>query len=85
MQPEVSRFTEHEAGQKVGQIVQSLVEFAGVPIGTLGVVIGVHEVRDGLFDVVIKWELPSRKLPLHDRFAKSTYQSFLTEEVAVAA
>jgi hypothetical protein len=85
MQPEVSRFTRHEANQKVGRIVQSRVEFSGVPIGTIGEVIGTYEVHDGFFDVVIRWDLPSGKMTIQDRFAKSTYEKYLTEEVAVAA
>ncbi len=81
MQPNpVVRFTEREAREKIGQHVRSLVEFAGVPWGTLGEVVDIYEFANGQFDVVIEWDSPFRK-NLRDRFAKGPYERYLEEDV----
>jgi hypothetical protein len=73
------RFTGAEAREKIGKRVRSLTEFAGVPTGTSGTVIDVHEFDSDSFDVVIKWDL-TRRQNFKDRFAKGPYEEFLREE-----
>lgn len=80
----VERFTEKEAREKLGRSVRSLIEFAGVRMGTYGEVVDVYEFEKGNFDVVVKWDLPLRET-LRDRFAKGPYEEFLCEEVAELA
>lgn len=75
----VTRFTATEAREKISQRVRSLIEFAGVPKGTSGVVVDVHEFDSDKFDVVVEWDLPNRER-LRDRFAKGPYEEFLWEE-----
>jgi hypothetical protein len=75
----VIRFTEAEARRKLGHQVRSLIEFAGVPRGTMGTVVEVHQFQNDSFDVVVKWDLP-RGERLEDRFAKGPYEEFLFEE-----
>ena len=75
----VVRFTALEAREKVGQHVRSLTEFAGVPKGTPGVVVDVHQFENDGFDVVVQWDLAARQSS-HDRFAKGPYEEFLCEE-----
>jgi hypothetical protein len=80
MQPQkVIRFTETEAKEKLGRRVHALVEFAGVPRGTLGEVVDIYEFAPGEFDVFIQWESPLRKR-VRDRFAKGPYEDYLREE-----
>ncbi len=76
---QVTRFTATEAREKVGHRVRSLIEFAGVPKGTEGVVIDVHEFGVDKFDVVVEWDLPRRE-NLRDRFAKEPYGEFLWDD-----
>ena len=76
---QVVRFTAAQAHERMGNRVRSLIEFAGVPKGTSGVVVDVYEFDTNQFDVVIAWDLPSRQNP-RDRFAKDPYEEFLLEE-----
>lgn len=66
MSPERKYFTQIEAQAKVGKVVKSLVEFAGVPQGTAGDVISADpagftkplfgELAE-VFDVAVQWHL----------------------------
>jgi hypothetical protein len=80
MENQPARFTEREAREKIGHAVRSLIEFAGVPRGTVGQVVDVYEFGEDAFDVVIEWDSPLRN-KLKDRFAKGPYEEFLTEEI----
>jgi hypothetical protein len=80
MENQPARFTKREAREKIGHAVRSLIEFAGVPRGTVGQVVDVHEFGEDAFDVVIEWDSPLRN-KLKDRFAKGPYEEFLTEEI----
>jgi hypothetical protein len=53
--------------------VESLVEFSGVPKGTIGIV----EIDGKRFKII--WELPNRVKPLVDWFSKDDYDRFLKE------
>ncbi|HXI22553.1 MAG TPA: hypothetical protein VNG71_01670 [Pyrinomonadaceae bacterium] len=81
----VLRFTEAEARAKLGQRVRAEVEFAGVPKGTEGTVVDVHEFETGQFDVIVEWQSPLQR-NLRDRFAKEPYEEYLSEllELAIA-
>jgi hypothetical protein len=79
----VVRFTEEEAREKLGRRVRALVEFSGVPMGTVGQVVDVYGTRTGTFDVVVEWNLPLRESPLRDRFAKEPYEHMLSENFNV--
>ena len=83
----VQRFSGEEARTKLNHRVRSRVEFAGIPVGTTGRVVSVHEISKSEFDVVVQWDLAFDREPLRDRFAKNTYESLLFEEdgVPVAA
>jgi hypothetical protein len=72
------RFTAEEAGEKVGRRVKSVAEFAGVPKGTTGRVVGAEEAPGG-FDVEVEWEQPDRLRPLRDWVTKDEYEQKLTE------
>ena len=85
MEVTVRRFTGDEAREKLKHKVRSRVEFAGIPKGTTGRVVELHELGHGQFDVVIEWDKNFNNKPLRDRFAKNTYESLLTEETTVAA
>jgi hypothetical protein len=76
----VVRFARAEASEKIGAMVRSLTEFAGVAKGTLGVVVDVYEFDKDSFDVIIEWDsLGCGKR--RDRFAKGPYEEFLSEDV----
>ncbi|HKV34290.1 MAG TPA: hypothetical protein VJP89_08220 [Pyrinomonadaceae bacterium] len=81
----VRRFTVQEAMQKLHHQVRSRVEFAGIPRGTKGRVVELHELTQGQFDVVIEWDKDFNNKPLRDRFAKNTYERLLAEEGTVVA
>ena len=84
MKVTVRRFTSDEAREKLNHKVRSRVEFAGIPKGTTGRVVELHEIGNGQFDVVIEWDKNFNNKPLRDRFAKNTYESDLMEETAAA-
>lgn len=75
---EHTRFTEEEARAKIGRRVKALVEFPGVPIGTLGIVIEADAVKAG-FDVYVEWQLEDRLRPLRDYVTKDEYETGLQE------
>jgi hypothetical protein len=77
----VQRFTEEEAKAKVGKVVTTLTEFYRVPLGTTGQIVDTYKMAEGCFDVVVQWHLPNLPEPLFDRFAKSTYVQFLSEQI----
>lgn len=81
----VRRFTGHEARQKLHHQVRSRVEFAGIPRGTTGRVVELHEIDKGEFDVVIEWDRNFDNKPIRDRFAKNTFEQLLADESIVAA
>jgi hypothetical protein len=65
-------FTKEEAEEKIGERVESLVEFSGVPRGTTGRVVRADLAEKG-YDLAIEWDLPGRsfatvKRPLTDWF-----------------
>lgn len=80
----VRRFTVQEAQQKLHHQVRSRVEFAGIPRGTTGRVVELHEFATGQFDVVIEWDKDFNNKPLRDRFAKNTYEQLLDESFVAA-
>lgn len=72
-------FDEATALAKVGQRVHTLVEFSGVPRGTVGRVIRADP-SDGGYTLAIQWELAERRAkPLVDWFARNEYEQFLDE------
>lgn len=72
------RFTEEEAKEKVGRRVKALAEFAGVPVGTTGQVVGIDEAPGG-YDVAVEWDLSGRARPLQDWVTKDEYETQLLE------
>jgi hypothetical protein len=76
-------FTQAEAESKMGQPIESLIPFSGVPQGTTGKVVAADDAGDG-WDVAIEWDLPPRPFgtrmrPLRDWFVKSEYDKYLRE------
>lgn len=72
-------FDRESAAGKVGQRVRTLVEFSGVPRGTIGQVIQADPGHGG-YTLAIQWELPERRAkPLVDWFTKNEYARFLEE------
>jgi hypothetical protein len=70
-------FDEGAVLAKVGQRIKTLIEFAGVPRGTLGEVTRADESGEG-YTLAIQWELPERRgKPLVDWFIKSEYERYL--------
>jgi hypothetical protein len=73
------RFTESEAKDKIDRSIRSLVEFSGVPKGTVGKVVQIDELAGG-YDIVVEWFLPGRGKPLRDWFSKDEFEKYLIEE-----
>lgn len=72
-------FKKSTALSKVGQRVTSLIEFSGVPTGTIGQVIRADKSGEG-YTLAIQWELPGRPgKPLVDWFTKNEYDQYLRE------
>lgn len=67
-------FGECAALTKVGQQIKTLVEFSGVPKGTLGEVTRADRSGEG-YTLAIQWELPERReRPLVDWFTRDEYE-----------
>jgi hypothetical protein len=87
------RFTKQEAENLVGKHIRTRVQFSGVPEGAKGRVvksdyIGLgrddNENIEGMYDVVIEWNLPNRQFrtqqrPLQDWFNKDEFERYLEE------
>jgi hypothetical protein len=72
-------FNESAALTKVGQRIKALVEFSGVPRGTLGEVARADKSGEG-YTLAIQWDLPERRAkPLVDWFTKDEYERYLEE------
>lgn len=72
-------FDESTALTKVGQRIKTLVEFSGVPRGTLGEVTRADKSGEG-YTLAIQWELPERRgKPLVDWFTRNEYERYLEE------
>jgi len=70
-------FDECAALAKVGHRIKTLVEFSGVPRGTLGEVTRADRSGAG-YTVAIQWELSERiGKPLIDWFTRDEYERFL--------
>ncbi len=54
-------FTEQEALEKVGRVIETLVEFSGVPQGTTGTVIRADKGDDDEWSLGIQWIQPNKK------------------------
>jgi hypothetical protein len=88
-------FTEQEAKEKVGKIIETLVEFSGVPKGTSGTVIRFYGSGEkDQYGLDVQWHLkPEEPMigigedfivaksggPRVDGFSKSEYERFLKE------
>lgn len=60
-------------------VIKTLIEFSGVPRGTLGEVTRADKSGEG-YTLAIQWELPERHgKPLVDWFTKGEYERFLVE------
>lgn len=72
-------FDDRAALAKVGLRIQTLVEFSGVPRGTLGEVTRADRSGEG-YTVAVQWKLPDRVgKPLVDWFTRDEYEGFLVE------
>ena len=76
-------FTKAGAGALVGKTFEILLEYAGLPKGTRGLVIGADKMGEG-YSLVIQWELQvrifkTRLLPLRYWMTKGDVQRFLQE------
>lgn len=70
-----------EAAAMRGRRIKTLIEFAGVPVGTTGTVARYYIdcTPDGQAGLTIQWDLPNRFHKLEDGFTKSEYEKFLVE------
>ena len=74
-------FTEEEANEKIGKKIRSLVDYAGVPSGTTGIVLRTYAIG-GDIGLDIRWNLDIDETiyyPLVDGFNKSEYYESLEE------
>ncbi len=76
-------FTKAEAEALIGKTFECLIEHAGLPKGTRGLVVGADRMGEG-YSLVIQWELQLRSVgirtaPLRDWVMKEDVQEFLQE------
>lgn len=73
-------FSGKAARALIGRCVRTLVEFSGVPTGTIGKVIRADPTADvDNYNVGIEWDMPHRHKPLVDWFSRDEYDRFLEE------
>jgi hypothetical protein len=71
-------FTPAEAQTKIGKRVRVIRDYVTVPLGTTGMVIGVHADHKGV--LIIQWDLPpTASGPVQSWFGKTKYEKYLTE------
>ena len=73
------RFTQQEAGAKVGVRVRTLSDLPAVPAGATGRVIAYTEVEPAGFDVIIEWDTAGRGRPVRDYFTRDEFERLLSE------
>lgn len=70
---------ENWAEDKIGQKIQSNVDWSIVKKGMAGKVVGYEWLGDG-WDVIVEWEIDAgTPLPLRDWFTLHEYETMLTE------
>ncbi len=73
-------FDQATAQGKLGQRIQTLKAFSGVPAGTLGRVTRMDPAgSEPGFTLGIQWELQGRATPLTDWFTRDEYEGSLRE------
>ncbi|MDQ3816954.1 MAG: hypothetical protein M3362_04585 [Acidobacteriota bacterium] len=74
------RFSKEEAGRLLGRHVRLVTEFADIPRGTTGLVIGRHEVEPEGFEIIVRWEGIEVGKHTTDWFTKEEFETVLVEE-----
>ena len=72
-------FSESDATGKIGKKVRLLADYADIQKGSIGYIVDFHVSRDGICDIIIRWDLPNGAGVEHTRLSRTKYELFIKE------